>query len=208
MKIVRTLSSLLLGVTIAGVNASSAKSATLFQDNFDSESHGLSKKSLTNWNVTAGNVDVIGSRFYDLYPGNGTYLDMDGTPAANATIETKQLFNLTAGTYQLSFKLGNNTFSGNKLLVQVGSVFSEIFDATSTLTSISRSFSVTTPTSVSLLFAEKGPADQGGSILDNVMLEQTQATSVPEPASVLGLLAFGTLGAGSMLKRKQQKVKA
>ncbi|MBD1942509.1 PEP-CTERM sorting domain-containing protein [Coleofasciculus sp. FACHB-712] len=30
-------------------------------------------------------------------------------------------------------------------------------------------------------------------------------TSVPEPASALGLLAFGTLGAGSLLKRKQQQ---
>ena len=30
-------------------------------------------------------------------------------------------------------------------------------------------------------------------------------TSVPEPASVLGLLAFGAMGAGSALKRKQQQ---
>jgi hypothetical protein len=34
------------------------------------------------------------------------------------------------------------------------------------------------------------------------------STSVPEPTSTLGLLAFGTLGAGSMLKRKKATVKA
>ncbi|MTJ08830.1 MULTISPECIES: PEP-CTERM sorting domain-containing protein [unclassified Anabaena] len=31
------------------------------------------------------------------------------------------------------------------------------------------------------------------------------STSVPEPASVLGLFAFGAIGAGSLLKRKQQQ---
>ena len=36
-------------------------------------------------------------------------------------------------------------------------------------------------------------------------LEPDKPTSVPEPASVLGLLAFGAFGAGSMLKRKLQK---
>lgn len=34
------------------------------------------------------------------------------------------------------------------------------------------------------------------------------STSVPEPTSALSLLAFGTLGAGSMLKRKKATVKA
>jgi len=34
--------------------------------------------------------------------------------------------------------------------------------------------------------------------------ELQQATPVPEPASVLGILAVGTLGAGSVLKRKQE----
>ncbi|MBW4492144.1 MAG: PEP-CTERM sorting domain-containing protein [Oscillatoria princeps RMCB-10] len=33
------------------------------------------------------------------------------------------------------------------------------------------------------------------------------SASVPEPSSMLGLLAFGTLGTGSLLKRKHQKAK-
>jgi ELWxxDGT repeat protein len=36
-------------------------------------------------------------------------------------------------------------------------------------------------------------------------LEPDVSTSVPEPASGLGLLTFGAIGAGSMLKRKQKK---
>jgi ELWxxDGT repeat protein len=36
-------------------------------------------------------------------------------------------------------------------------------------------------------------------------LELDVSTSVPEPASGLGLLTFGAIGAGSMLKRKQKK---
>ncbi|MBD1839879.1 PEP-CTERM sorting domain-containing protein [Coleofasciculus sp. FACHB-64] len=39
--------------------------------------------------------------------------------------------------------------------------------------------------------------------LDNFTFGQA-ATSVPEPASVLGLLAVGALGATSQIKRKQQ----
>ncbi len=35
--------------------------------------------------------------------------------------------------------------------------------------------------------------------IDNVVYEQA---STPEPASILGLLAFGAMGTGSMLKRK------
>lgn len=41
--------------------------------------------------------------------------------------------------------------------------------------------------------------------IDNIIYQTQTATSVPEPVSALGLLAFGTLGAGSMLKRKQQE---
>ncbi len=36
-------------------------------------------------------------------------------------------------------------------------------------------------------------------------MKPLEATCVTEPASVWGLLAFGTFGAGSMLKRKRQK---
>ncbi|MCL1475505.1 PEP-CTERM sorting domain-containing protein [Argonema antarcticum] len=41
--------------------------------------------------------------------------------------------------------------------------------------------------------------------VNQVDLEAPVVAAVPEPTSTLGLLALGTLGAGSMLKRKQQQ---
>ncbi|MFB2979832.1 PEP-CTERM sorting domain-containing protein [Microseira sp. BLCC-F43] len=42
----------------------------------------------------------------------------------------------------------------------------------------------------------------------SVTISNFEATQVPEPASVLGLLAFGALGAGAKLKRNKQQVVA
>lgn len=61
-----------------------------------------------------------------------------------------------------------------------------------------------------LKFASFGGTHIGGDwsgtqfAMDNFTINETDSTSVPEPASVLGLLAVGTLGAGSALKRKQK----
>ncbi len=43
-----------------------------------------------------------------------------------------------------------------------------------------------------------------GFVIDNVSVIESPAT-VPEPSTMLGLLAFGTFGAASQLKRKQQQ---
>jgi len=45
----------------------------------------------------------------------------------------------------------------------------------------------------------------GSVIRDKIEIEVGQPQDVPEPASVLGLLAFSALGAGSTLKRKQEQ---
>lgn len=139
MKVIRVVSAFFLGITITGLAPSSAQALTLFEDNFNSESAGNGKNALTKWDVTVGTVDV-----YTPYSGQGFSLDMEGTPG-NGRIETKENFSLAAGQYQLSFKLGNNSFSGNSLLVQLGSVFSETFSSTSTLTSITRSITISAP---------------------------------------------------------------
>ncbi|NCR01469.1 MAG: PEP-CTERM sorting domain-containing protein [Microcystis aeruginosa L211-101] len=47
------------------------------------------------------------------------------------------------------------------------------------------------------------------SFLGNIQLPTaTASSSVPEPSSILGLLAFGTLGAGAILKRKMKPSKS
>ena len=94
--------------------------ALVFQDDFEAET--LRTQSLTNWTVTpaTNGIDVIGPGFADEYPGNGLYLDMAG--CTNGTITSPPL-TLAAGTYQLSFEIGNNpasSLSDNALLVSLG----------------------------------------------------------------------------------------
>jgi hypothetical protein len=87
---------------LCALHGSAGAQTVVFEDNFERESLGLNITSLTNWTVTAGNVDVIGSGFEDIYPGNGNYLDMDGT-WGNATIQSTSI-SLVPGTYQMSFR--------------------------------------------------------------------------------------------------------
>jgi hypothetical protein len=49
------------------------------------------------------------------------------------------------------------------------------------------------------------PTTNGSIQIDNLTIGANATKSVPEPASVLGLLAFGAFGANSLLKRKQTK---
>jgi hypothetical protein len=65
-------------------------------------------------------------------------------------------------------------------------------------------FSFTIPTTGTYTLGI-GVTDWRDTTKDSVLLvDNVQFASVPEPTSVLGLLAFGALGAGSVLKRKQR----
>ena len=71
-----------------------AASATpIFEDNFDSENGGNGVTNYTgfiNWTVTDGTVDLIGNGYFDFFPGNGLYVDMDGsTNNAGKMMKTK-----------------------------------------------------------------------------------------------------------------------
>lgn len=98
----------------------------LFEDDFEAEPCKLSVTTLTNWDVVAGSVDVIGAGSgcsHNFVPGNGKFLDMDGTssPCADATIQTKSTFTLTPGLYQLEFSLaGSRRDDVNTIEVQFG----------------------------------------------------------------------------------------
>ena len=156
----------------------------VFQDDFNAElilrnvaplnTSLRSGNDLANWTITAGNVDMVGLDtnnvpFADNFPGNGTYLDMGGS--VNGTIDSGPL-SLSAGTYQLSFKIGNMGGLGNTLNVSLG-LFSEPLSptATSVLTQINRTIVVSTATTANLVFAEIGPDGPSGSALDDVVLE-------------------------------------
>lgn len=68
----------------------------------------LDYSSFLNWEVISGQVNLIGSGFLDLQPGNGLYVDMMGGTAG--TLRSIDAFSLVAGrSYRISFKsAGNN----------------------------------------------------------------------------------------------------
>jgi len=96
----------------------------------------LNYTGFTNWNITAGHMDLIGTgsdgvSLYDLIPGNGLYVDRAGSSAQFAsTIETKQAFAFTPGNqYRLTLRYAGNQRSPaatGKELVTLGDVSEEI----------------------------------------------------------------------------------
>ncbi|MFO0520899.1 MAG: pyruvate-binding protein, partial [bacterium] len=91
----RTLAAALATASLA--LAGPAGAATVFSDNFNSETLATNG-SLSNWNISNGTIDVIGGvSFYNFYPGNGNYLDLDGSTQNAGRIETKLPLAFTIG---------------------------------------------------------------------------------------------------------------
>ncbi|MBD2486756.1 PEP-CTERM sorting domain-containing protein [Aulosira sp. FACHB-615] len=209
-----------LGLTLTTITAigmatsHTANAATLLSDNFNSENGGvgsLNYNAFTNWNVSGGSVDLIGNGSFDLFPGNGLYLDTDGSTSNAGRITSKTAFTFNPGDLvDISFDLGGASRRGetNSVIVSLGSLFNETFTlpANEALTTIRRRINVATLTTANLAFEGVG-GDNVGLILDNITLSRTP-TSIPEPSAWLGVLALGALGTVSVSKRQLQKLKA
>lgn len=93
-----------------------------------------------NWDVVQGFVDLIGMgtnlvALYDVWPGNGLYVDMVGTDQgqpdykkaqAVGAIQTKQSFSLAPGRYRVSMYISGNSRqdrTGDKLQVSLGDLW-------------------------------------------------------------------------------------
>ena len=173
-----------------------ASAQTLFFDNFNADVQGASTTTLLNWNVSNGTIDVIGdtpTAFFDFYLGNGNYVDLDGSSADAARIETKSSFALAPGNYELSFLLGKNGGSAESMVISVGSAFSTTFSSPAgtiaALTPTSFFFTVPSATTGTIVFDHAG-GDNTGLVIDNVRL----ATVVPEASSLALLAMSGAFG--------------
>jgi hypothetical protein len=198
----------------ACIGAQSARAGVILSDNFNSDLQTL------NWpgdsvftSNTTGNasVDLIGGipgPFFDLYPGHGNYVDLDGTTGSGNSPAGRldSIGSFGPGTYTLTFLLGGsqrggiNGDVGNTTEIVFGSFFKSIsLSPTDPLNPYTYTFTTTGGT---LSFIDPGPSNQIGNVLDDVTL------SVPEPATwTLLLLGLGGLGYASF-RRNRKKASA
>lgn len=189
---------------IAGLllGASAAQAVTVFSDNFDADTNGLNAVSFVGgWTVSDGTVDVIGAPppFFDLIPGNGHYVDLDGS-SSNAGEFSKAL-SLTGGvTYTASFQLaGSHRGDSNTVNVWFGSTAATYTLASSDpLGTQTLMFTPGASGMFSLTFANLG-GDNVGALLDNV-----EVTAIPEP-STYALMLAGLAGIGFVARRRQRR---
>jgi hypothetical protein len=179
------------------------KATTIFSDNFNAENGGigaLNYNAFANWSVSGGTVDLIGSPgFFDFFPANGLYVDLDGTSFQAGTL-TSIGIPITPGNYVLSFLLaGSQRGDFNTVHVNVsGGLASSTYSLNSDtpLTLETMSFTVLAPTTINLSFHNEG-GDNIGLILDNVRLNQV-SSPVPDSGSTILFLAIGMFGLGLM----------
>ncbi|MGZ5927466.1 MAG: PEPxxWA-CTERM sorting domain-containing protein [Rhizomicrobium sp.] len=192
-KLKLVVASIALLSSVAWVQSASASS--VFSDNFNSYSGQLNWAPPGNWTAPGpGTVDLIGETTsgtsFDFYPGNGGYVDLDGSNGQPGTLQTLQTF--AAGKYTLTFDLGGNARGdGSKTTdFSLGSFSDSIILASGDALGF-HSYTFTT-SGGQLVFSDLAGGNQNiGNILDNVSL----ASAVPEPSTwVMFLFGFGAIG--------------
>ncbi len=188
----------LCAVTLGCALAAPAHSAVLFSDDFDSYSYALNATNFGgNWTVTNGTVDVIGNGNFDFYPGNGMYIDLDGSSNQPGEFASTAL-SLNAGTYTLAFTLsGSARGEDNSVDVSFGS-YTESFTFASSdpITTYTRTVSFAANSLASVVF-KNGGNDNMGALLYNVSV-----SAVPEVETQAMILAG--LGLMSLIVRRRK----
>ncbi len=173
----------LLAAALAAATLSAGAQAAVYTDDFNADGLGLNAVP-AGWSVANGTVDVIGTGFFDLVPGNGNYIDLDGS-SNQAGVLSHLVTGVADGTYTVSFQLAGNQRGAGNDVVDV------TFGGTTQTYTLADNAPLATYTlttnvsggSVGLSFYNHG-GDNQGAILDNVSV-----SAVPEPAGVALMLA-------------------
>jgi hypothetical protein len=180
----------------------SAQAAVLFSDNFDSNAISLNAVP-AGWTVSDGTVDIIGNGFFDFYPGNGAFIDLDGS--TNDAGALSHSFSLTGGvTYNASFTLGGSTRGDSNIVDVSFGTASQSFTLASNdpLALFTLGFTPAADGSYALTIA-----NQGGDSLGAILLDVEVTHAIPEPETYALMLAgLGILGVVS--RRRKNAVNA
>lgn len=155
-----------------------APGTLVFSDDIDGENGGAGMSNYTawtNWNVVSGCVDLHGPGSTNPLPGNGVYLDLDGSCNDAGTMESKSTFSLAAGDYVLEFVMaGNNQANqSDEVEISVGTAMSEtvVLQWNAPFAVRSYPFTVSTSTSAKIRLQHAGGDDQG-ILIDAVRLRK------------------------------------
>lgn len=146
-------------------------------DALDEENGGEGKSNYTDFeqfNVVDGCVDLHGNGYFDAQPGNGLYIDMDGSCDKAGTIETKEVFTFDPDQeYVLEMWLaGNNQVeTDDSMDVSLGDFYLERFriDSDEPFALYTRRFEVSSESQGRLRFEHFG-GDTQGILLDLVRI--------------------------------------
>ena len=209
MKTVKKIVTIVIVLSMLSICTGSSKAAFVFLENFDSYDTQTNWPGAGGWTVSDGSVDVIGNNpaYWNLLPGNGNYIDMDGSTNDAGKITSADI-DLAPGDYVLYFDYAGNHRNGaaDTMIVTVNGVtgasttITNIL-ATTPLTTGSIAFSITSATTVTISFEGLG-GDKVGNLLDNVALDAVGGENVvPAPGAVF-LGSFG-IGIISWLRRRK-----
>lgn len=168
---------------------------SVFSDNFNTDTIGLNKTTFNGgWTLASGTVDLIGPGLFDLLPGNGNYVDLDGSSGLSGTFDNQiPLAALT--NYTLSFDLaGSQRVDSNTVNVIFGTTSQSYMLASSDPFSTYMLSLTTNGAANYQIFFNNIGGDNIGALLDNVNVS-TGVSEVPVPAALpLMASALGIFG--------------
>ena len=188
----------MLAVTTAMLLSAGAQAAPLWSDDFNSDTQGTDRTPV-GWSLSgAGDVDIIGTGFFDEIPGNGNYIDLDGSDGKAGTLVSDPTA-AVSGTYTATFQLGGNHRDGTTDLVTVvfgGATQTFAIGPNDPFTTYSLS---TTASAAPLQISfHDGRDGNVGALLDNVSI----SAAVPEPGN-LSLMLAGIAGLAFAARRRR-----